>query len=219
MNAFRTALGWSETYATVVRRLEAAGAVDELHRLRGMSQPELDLLVLLERGAGSVYPHVPHGGGHAGCTGCGSRMTADPWVRVGKALESGNRTRRADVAALHAEVARSRILLDPDMSFRDLEMHMRDGTINIKTVFSDESRPATRFLAALLFHIILGDHNDDAVEPENYMSVEMAFTPREEWRPIRCSMEVVKPGGKSSHEIRRELEAELATFRSEAEAS
>ncbi len=121
---------------------------------------------------------------------------------------------RAEVA--EAEVERLRMMLDPEVSFRDMEMAMRDGKINLRLVLGEGSRPATKFLAALMMHAILGDEDGEPpTEPDNYRSTyfEWDLTPAMEFRPLRCSIEVIKQGGKSSHEIRRELEAELAQYR------
>lgn len=46
--AFRTAVRWADVFGWVEARLEAAGAVEELAHLHGMSLEELDILVARE---------------------------------------------------------------------------------------------------------------------------------------------------------------------------
>ena len=91
---------------------------------------------------------------------------------------------------------------------------MRDGTIDLTAVLGDGAEPAMKWLAGVMLHVLLGEGVDDPVEPDNYrMTVlEWSYVPEGEFRPLRCTSEVIKPGGKSSHEIRRELEAKIDTL-------
>lgn len=128
--------------------------------------------------------------------------------RIEAAVESGNRFRRDDVISMLREVKRSRLLLDDGLTFKELEAKIRDGALTVHAVGSDEQgAPALRFLAALLLHILLGEN---ASLPPNYQAVEWSIKPAGETEPVRVCAEIVKPGGKSSHEIRRDLEARLS---------
>lgn len=95
-----------------------------------------------------------------------------------------------------------------EATFRELETKMRDGTVDLRAVWGEEGgHPAARFIAALLLNIVLGD-GDEPEEPPNYRSAELSMKPAGEFQPFRAFLEVVKPDGKSSHELRREVEAE-----------
>jgi hypothetical protein len=130
-----------------------------------------------------------------------------PVERVGHALTMGARTRREDVRALHAEVLRHRTAADPNLSLRDLEMKIRDGFFDLRAVVGPEGgHPATKFLAAIMLNAALGEEGD---EPPNYRTTEISIKPAGEFDPVRAQLEVIKPGGRSSHEIRQRLEAKL----------
>lgn len=120
--------------------------------------------------------------------------------------------------AAEAEVERLVAMLDPEVSFRDMEAEMRDGKMNLSLVLGEGQRPATKFLAAIMLHAILGDEGGEAEEPPNYRAtnLEWELKPAGEFDPLRCAIEIIKPGGKSSHEIRCDLEAELARLRGKA---
>jgi hypothetical protein len=152
-------------------------------------------------------------------------QTVDPLERVAAALAKGTRTRRVDVQALHDEVRRLRDLVDADITYKDIELKIRDGHFDLTAIGQDGGHPATKFLAAIMLNAILGDGNE---EPPNYRGTEvhiehygdpvttqaeMGIKPAGEFRPLRLWMEVVKPGGKTSHEIRQDLERELARAR------
>lgn len=99
-------------------------------------------------------------------------------------------------------------LMDPDLTFRDLEARFRDGTFDLRAVLGEEGgTPATKFLAAIMLHAALGENGMD--EPPNYCSTEFTFKPAGSVEQVRCNLEVIKPGGRSSHEIRQALEAKL----------
>lgn len=114
--------------------------------------------------------------------------------------------------AAEAEVDRLRDLIDPDVSFKDLEMKMRDGTMDLRMVLGDGTQPAMKFIAMLMWHAILGEEEPEPNEPPNYRAttLEWAVTPAGTGQTLRCGIEVIKPGGKSSHEIRLDLEAKVA---------
>lgn len=143
----------------------------------------------------------------------------DALSRVQGALASGNRTRREDVKSLATEVERSRLLLHKDLTYRDLEAHIRDGKFDLHMVSNPEEDTSTsaalRFVAALWLHILLGEDN---VEPPNYRSCEFSITPADTFETWRMFAEVVKPGGRSSHELRIALEAEVASLREQVQA-
>lgn len=108
-------------------------------------------------------------------------------------------------------------VVDKDLTFRDLEMKMRNGTIDVKAVLGKGSQPVSRFLAALMLHFLLGEGPQDPQEPPNYLSGDFTVRPGGGVEEITCAMEIIKPGGKSSHKIRAELEAEVAHLRSRIE--
>lgn len=115
-----------------------------------------------------------------------------------------------ELALLRAENERLTTLVDDSMSFRDLELKMRDGTLDLKVAFGKQgdtgSSITMRWLGAIMWNAILGDDNE---EPPNYRSGRMELRLAGETDPLRAYIEIVKPGGKSSHEIRQELEAEV----------
>lgn len=115
-----------------------------------------------------------------------------------------------------AEIDRLGDLLDPELTVREMEMKVRDGQVYGNLVWGEGSNQVMKMFAALMLHWVLGEPN---TEPDNYRVTEiqglagfteMALKVAGEFRPYRVFVEVVKPGGKSSHEIRRELEARPA---------
>lgn len=119
---------------------------------------------------------------------------------------------RLDEAA--DEIERLRVLIT-DLTYRDLEMKVRNGTIDFKSVLGEGSEVAMRWLATMMWHAILGDANED---PENYRSAALSIKPSGELQPISAYIEVIKPGGKSSHTIRQELESEIVRLRALCDA-
>lgn len=102
-------------------------------------------------------------------------------------------------------------LVDPDLTFRELEAKIRDGSFHIHVVGGEEGgSPTLRLLAAVLLNILLGP---DCEEPPNYRMVEWRIKPAGEVESWRLIGEVVKPDGSSSHEIRQRLESELSALR------
>jgi hypothetical protein len=90
-------------------------------------------------------------------------------------------TEAADrIEKLEATVDRQAILLDPDMTFRDIEMKIRDGKLDLRGVLGEESQPIARFLAATMLHFVLGEGAQAPVEPPNYMSGEFSHVLRQE---------------------------------------
>lgn len=116
------------------------------------------------------------------------------------------------IAELEGEVHRLALMVDVDVTFRDLQMEMRDGGINLSTVFGDESRPAMKFLAAVMLEAALGE-GEFETEPPNYSACELTIKPAGGCEELHAALEVIKPGGKSSHQIRQDLEAELAALK------
>lgn len=114
---------------------------------------------------------------------------------------------KGEVAELRAENDRLWTLADPEVTFRDLEMKIRDGSFHLRTVSGTEGgTPAWRFVAALLFHLLLGEDNE---MPPNYRGYEFSLKPANASDEITVVAEIVAPGGKSSHLIRRDLEAQV----------
>lgn len=113
------------------------------------------------------------------------------------------------------EIERLHGLLDPTLTFRDMEMKVRDGSLDLRAVMGEESQPVFRFLAGIMLHFVLGEGGpEDLEEPPNYRSGELVLKPAGGFEEIHAAIEIVKPGGKSSHQIRVELEAEVKRLRS-----
>lgn len=133
--------------------------------------------------------------------------------RIRRALQGGTRFRRDDVAALLDAHDRLCVIMDAGLSYRDLEMKFRDGSFDLHAVLGEEGgSPATKWLAAIMLHAALGE--DGVPEPPNYLSTvfEFGLSPAGEFGQVRAVLEVIKPGGKSSHEIRQDLEARIAAL-------
>lgn len=108
------------------------------------------------------------------------------------------------------ELDRLRLLADPTLSFKDMEMHIRDGRITFNGVFDqDGGAPAIRLFAALMFHMVLGEENE---LPPNYREYkfELDITPGGEFETLCLAVEVIRPGGETSHQIRQRLESRIA---------
>lgn len=137
-----------------------------------------------------------------------------------RARVNGN-IRPSRALALVAEVRRLRSLneaiaavIDKELTYRDLEVKMRDGKLDVRAVLGDGSQPVGRFLAAMMLHWLLGEGQGEPHEPPNYLSGEVKVAPAGSFESLTCAMEVIKPGGKSSHKIREELAAENERLRS-----
>lgn len=109
------------------------------------------------------------------------------------------------IAERDAEIERLRGLLAPELTVKDLEIKIRDGQAILTATPGEETRQAMKLLAALMLNFVLGEDNE---EPDNYRSAEVEVRPGGE-RPMRAYVEIIKPGGRTSHEIRRDLEAQL----------
>lgn len=108
---------------------------------------------------------------------------------------------------LRAENERLRTLVDPEITFQELEMKIRDGNVLTKAVSGPEGgAPAWRLVAAMLFNLLLGEDNE---MPPNYRTYEFTLKPANSMEDITCIAEILAPGGKSSHDIRRDLETQL----------
>lgn len=128
------------------------------------------------------------------------------------------------VDELRAEVSRYRTLTDKDLTFKDLELLVRDGSLelNILSPGPEDGEDATtmgmamKFLAVTMWHFLLGDDN---TMPPNYRTGELHVSPAGSAAPIVLVAEVLAPGGKSSHKIRRELEQRVAELEQQLERS
>lgn len=122
--------------------------------------------------------------------------------KVGKAF--------ADAAPMLAQAAdeleRLHSICNAELTVRDLEVKIREGEVFLQAITGQETQYSMKLLAAIMLNFILGP---DGEEPENYRMGEVSLSPAGEVGKYRCFVEVVKPWGKSSHEIRRELEARL----------
>lgn len=104
-------------------------------------------------------------------------------------------------------------LLDKELTFRDLELKFRDGSIKLNAVLGENAggTPQLRLLCAILLNLLLGEDNE---EPPNYRSFSWEMRPAGEVEAIRLYGEIIKSGGKTSHEIRGDLEAEVERLKS-----
>lgn len=125
-----------------------------------------------------------------------------------------------EMAAALDEIDRLRAITDNDVTFSDLELKMRDGTIDLRAITDPNedrtSHAAAKFLAALMLHFLYGD--DAANPPPNYRSGHIKIRPGGSYEEYECSIEVRMPHGKSSHDIRLELEARIDQARARIEA-
>lgn len=111
-----------------------------------------------------------------------------------------------EVEMLRADVENQQKIIDPFATVKDLEMKIRDGQIHLHVTGSEEGgSPGMRLLCALVLGGLLGEENE---MPPNYRCTEWKFKPGDSFEEYRIVAEFIGPGGKSSHEIRRELEAE-----------
>lgn len=136
--------------------------------------------------------------------------------RVRRATEEGVVSGRTKaqllerIAELEADVGRLGELLDPTTTLQDIEMkiHRGEALATMRIGHGDgHATPGIRLLAAIALNALMGP---ERVEPENYRAWHLEITPAGTFQPWRISFEVVKPGGRTSHEIRQELEAKLA---------
>lgn len=102
------------------------------------------------------------------------------------------------------------ILADESLSVRDLEVKIRNNELDLRAVLGPEGGgPAIKMIAALVMNIVFGD--DDEPEPPNYRGFELRMKPGGAFDEYRIWVECIKPGGKSSHELRAEMEARGVT--------
>lgn len=107
------------------------------------------------------------------------------------------------------------IVLDESMSASDIEMKIRSGELQMHwegAAPGGVGNPGMRMLAAFALNVMYG-REEERKEPPNYSTFFVDVAPAGDLLPVRIAVECVKPGGKSSHEIRAELEAELASLR------
>ena len=125
------------------------------------------------------------------------------------AVIEAERESRPGEAMLADEITRLRALVGPELTFSDLEVKIRDGSLSFKAMGSPEGgSPVARIVAAMLLNLLLGE--DDEMPP-NYRAIEWSIKPAGSFEAIRLVGEIVRDGGKSSHEIRRDLEKQLAS--------
>ena len=109
------------------------------------------------------------------------------------------------------EIERLWEITDPELSVRELALKVSSGRVFIDIV-SDPTY-ATKLLAAMMYAYLTS--NGKGEMPPNYLTTdieglaEVGVSPAGEFAKYRCIIEVVKPGGRSSHEIRLDLESEL----------
>jgi len=110
------------------------------------------------------------------------------------------------------EIERLRTLNDSTLTFRELEAKVRDGSLNMRAVMGDEPSVqwVTKTLAFMMLHMLLGE---DGEMPPNYRTASLSLSPGGTGETYKLALEVVRPGGKSSHDIRRDLEAQLDALR------
>lgn len=148
---------------------------------------------------------------------------ADDLRALADELNDGAPFPAANISRLRAaadELDRLAGLVNPNLKVRDLEMKLRSGEVIGDIVWEDGNSTAMKLLAALMLHWLLAA---DGEMPPNYRVSELTVQPAWESK-YRVVMEVVKPDGKSSHELRRALEAERDAayergFRDGAEAA
>jgi hypothetical protein len=100
------------------------------------------------------------------------------------------------------------MLFEGKPTYKDLELSIKNGTLDIRAVVDPDGDQggANRVLVALLLNFLLGD---DGEYPPNYLSWEGEITLAESCQKVRFCIEVIKPGGRSSHQIRQDLEAAI----------
>ncbi len=126
--------------------------------------------------------------------------------------------RKGELAELRAENERLVAILESDLTFRDIEAKWRSGGWSLRALSSEDdttTHAALLLISVLCLHVLLGADNE---EPENYRSCEFGFKPGGGFDNWRLFAEIVKPGGRSSHEIRRDLEGQLAALEQRADA-
>ena len=112
-----------------------------------------------------------------------------------------------------AELLNLRAIMDESLTFQDLEMSVRKGQVTLNAVLGPKGgSPHMKILAAVVLGVILGD-GDEPAEPSNYRGFEFTLTPAGCNQELRVYVECIKPGGQSSVEIRKDLEAQLAELR------
>lgn len=122
-----------------------------------------------------------------------------------------------EIDALRAQCEQYETILSADLTYSDLEMKIRDGTISIRTMSTPESTfsACQRWMSAMCLHILLGD--DETMPPNSigweiqHDSFELQSQAAGGFDKIRVFAEVVRPGGMTTREIRTELEAKIAT--------
>lgn len=126
----------------------------------------------------------------------------------------------AEVRRLTAELAdadkRLDMLTQDGVTVEEFEMQMRNGVFTAILTAGGEgssTRGALRLLGGAMLHVLMGDQN---TMPPNYQTAEMTLKLAGAHEPLRLSLTVIKPGGKSPHAMRETAEAELAAIRKAA---
>lgn len=136
--------------------------------------------------------------------GCGCERRGGKWwlCPYHGGLNDGLAMCAAEIETMEQNVA---ILADESVTVREMEMKIRDGSLDLSSVLGPEGgSPAMKLMCGVILNIVLGDDNE---EPPNYRGFELSFGPAgERLDRYRLWVECVKPGGKTSHEIRQELE-------------
>ena len=113
-----------------------------------------------------------------------------------------------------AELERLRLVVDEDVTYREIEAKIRDGSFTLRAIGGNEGgNPAFKVFAAVMLSLLLGDENE---MPPNYRMIEFSVKPAGEVDEICCSAEVLTRDGKTSHALRRELESQLSALRDAA---
>lgn len=106
--------------------------------------------------------------------------------------------------------AKLSVLLDAELTVRDLEMKIRDGVFTVHLVSGPEGgNPIYKLVAAMLWHLLLGEEDE---MPPNYRTIEFGLRPAQERDEIRCTAAVLVPGAKSPHEMRMVAEARVESM-------
>lgn len=111
----------------------------------------------------------------------------------------GLRARLEQAEAQRDEIAaRWNLLVDEGLSAREMAVKVHDGHLDLTAVLGVPGpNVATRWLAGLFWAALL---DGDGTEPPNYRETRLSLTVDGE--RIDAAMVVVKPGGRSPHELR-----------------
>lgn len=98
-------------------------------------------------------------------------------------------------------------------NIEEIEVKIRQGEISLGMTATEGQPPgfsrALKYLAAAGWVLLIGEEEE---EPPNYRMGQLTLGPIGN-PELNIFIEVVKPDGKSSHQIRQELEAEIAQWK------